>query len=115
MRPAVEDERDLEPGDDDPDGAGARYIRESSEPEIDDERREIWLYLLSPRSYYDDPTGSARHRLDVRSCRSGCRAMSVARPQITQFGAAPCGHRANQVSGHKTVLHAYLAWVGHVA
>jgi hypothetical protein len=35
--------------------------------------------------------------------------------QITQFGAAPCGHRANQVSGHKTVLHAYLAWVGRVA
>ena len=35
--------------------------------------------------------------------------------QITQFGAAPCGHRANQVSGHKTLLHAYLAWVGLVA
>jgi hypothetical protein len=35
--------------------------------------------------------------------------------EITQFGAAPCGQRANQVSGHKTVLHAYLAWVGHVA
>jgi len=35
--------------------------------------------------------------------------------EITQFGAAPCGHRANQVSDHKAVLHAYLAWVGHVA
>jgi hypothetical protein len=29
--------------------------------------------------------------------------------------AIGCGHRANQVSDHKTVLHAYLAWVGHVA
>jgi hypothetical protein len=35
--------------------------------------------------------------------------------QTTEFGAAPCGHRASQVSGHKTVLHACLAWVGHVA
>ena len=32
--------------------------------------------------------------------------------QITQFGAAPFGHHSNQVSDHKTVLHAYLAWVG---
>src|ERR1022692_1582650 len=32
MRPALEDERDLEPRDDDPDGAGAHCIRESSEP-----------------------------------------------------------------------------------
>src|SRR6266852_4037502 len=51
MRPTLEDERDLEPRDDDPDGADARYIRESSEPEIDDEGREIWLYVYSPRSY----------------------------------------------------------------
>jgi len=34
--------------------------------------------------------------------------------EITQFGAAPCGHRASQVSGHKAVLHAYPAWAGHV-
>jgi len=45
MRPALEDERDLEPWDDDPDGVDAHYIRESSEPEIDDEGREIWLYV----------------------------------------------------------------------
>ena len=50
MRPALEDEWDLEPWDDDPDGVDARYIRESSEPEIDDEGREIWLYVYSPRS-----------------------------------------------------------------
>ena len=31
-------------------GVGAHYIRESSLPEIDDEGREIWLYLYSPRS-----------------------------------------------------------------
>src|SRR5580692_3068738 len=37
MRPALADERDLEPRDDDPDGVDARYIRESSEPGIDDE------------------------------------------------------------------------------
>ena len=34
MRPALEDERDLEPWDDDPDGVDARYIREPSEPGI---------------------------------------------------------------------------------
>jgi hypothetical protein len=45
MRPALEDERDLEPWDDDPDGAGARYIRESSEPEIDDEGRDLALRI----------------------------------------------------------------------
>jgi hypothetical protein len=45
MRPTLEDEWDLEPWDDDPDD-----IRESSEPEIDDEGREIWLYVYSPRS-----------------------------------------------------------------
>jgi hypothetical protein len=28
----------------------AHYIRESIEPEIDDEGREIWLYVYSPRS-----------------------------------------------------------------
>src|SRR6266536_4100092 len=50
MRPALEDEWDLEPWDDDPDGVDAHYIRESSEPEIDDEGREIWLYVYSPRS-----------------------------------------------------------------
>jgi hypothetical protein len=50
MRPARDDERDLEPRDDDPDGVDARYIRESSEPEIDDEGRETWLYVYSPRS-----------------------------------------------------------------
>ena len=44
MRPTLEDEWDLEPCDDDPDGVDAHYIRESSEPEIDDEGREIWLY-----------------------------------------------------------------------
>jgi hypothetical protein len=27
----------------------AHYIRESSEPEIDDEGREIWLYVYSPQ------------------------------------------------------------------
>jgi hypothetical protein len=43
MRPTLEDEWDLVPGDDDPDGVDARYIRESSEPEIGDEGREIWL------------------------------------------------------------------------
>jgi hypothetical protein len=35
--------------------------------------------------------------------------------EITQFGAAPCGHLANQVSDRKAVLHAYLACGGHVA
>jgi hypothetical protein len=50
MRPALEDERDLEPRDDDPDGVDAHCIRESSEPGIDDEGREIWLYVYSPRS-----------------------------------------------------------------
>src|SRR5258708_37722410 len=50
MRPALEDEWDLGPWDDDPDGVDAHYIRESSEPEIDDEGREIWLYVYSPRS-----------------------------------------------------------------
>src|SRR5712691_8797857 len=49
MRPALDDERDLEPWDDDPDGAGARYIREPSEPGIDDEGREIGLYVYGPR------------------------------------------------------------------
>jgi hypothetical protein len=58
MRPALADDWDLEPWDDDPDGADAHYIRESSEPEIDDEGREIWLYVYSPRSQYDDPAGS---------------------------------------------------------
>src|SRR6266542_1402835 len=47
MRPTVEDEWDLEPWDDDPDGVDAHYIRESSEPEIDDEGREIWLYVTA--------------------------------------------------------------------
>ena len=46
---------DLEPRDDDPDGVDARYIRESSEPEIDDEGRESWLYVYSPRRQHDDP------------------------------------------------------------
>ena len=32
IRPALEDEQDLEPWDDDPDGVDARNIRESSEP-----------------------------------------------------------------------------------
>src|ERR1700730_7297571 len=41
IRPALEDEQDLEPWDDDPDGVDAHHIRESSEPEIDDEGREI--------------------------------------------------------------------------
>jgi hypothetical protein len=35
--------------------------------------------------------------------------------EITQLGAAPCGHLANQVSDRKAVLHAYLACGGHVA
>jgi hypothetical protein len=35
-RPALEDERNLEQRDDDPDGVDAHYIRESSEPEIDE-------------------------------------------------------------------------------
>jgi hypothetical protein len=48
IRPALEDERDLEPWDDDPDGVDAYYIRASSEPEIDDEGREISLYIYSP-------------------------------------------------------------------
>jgi hypothetical protein len=48
MRPTLEDEWDLEPWDDDPDGFDAHYIRESSEPAIDDEGREIWLYVYSP-------------------------------------------------------------------
>src|SRR5271169_422559 len=34
IRPTLEDERDLEPRDDDPDGVDAHYIRESSETEI---------------------------------------------------------------------------------
>jgi hypothetical protein len=50
MRPTLEDGWDLEPWADDPDGVDAHYIRESSEPEIDDEGREIWLYVYSPRS-----------------------------------------------------------------
>jgi len=50
MRPTLDDEWDLEPWDDDPDGVDAPCIRESSEPEIDDEGREIWLYVYSPRS-----------------------------------------------------------------
>jgi hypothetical protein len=50
MRPTLEDERDLEPWDDDLDRVDAHYIRESGEPEIDDEGREIWLYVYSPRS-----------------------------------------------------------------
>ena len=66
MWPILEDEWDLEPRDADPDGVDAHHIRESSEPEIDNEGRKIWLYLFSPRSYYDDRAGSARHRLDVR-------------------------------------------------
>ena len=41
MRPTLEDEWDLEPWDDDPYGVDVHYIRESSEPEIDDEGREI--------------------------------------------------------------------------
>jgi hypothetical protein len=36
MRPTLEDEWDLEPWDDDPDGVDAHYIRESSEPGIDE-------------------------------------------------------------------------------
>ena len=62
MRPAVEDERDLEPRDDDPDGVDAHHTRESGEPGIDDEGREIWLYGDSPRSEYDDPACSAGRR-----------------------------------------------------
>jgi hypothetical protein len=50
LRPTLDDERDLEPCDDDPDGVDARYLRASGEPEIDDEGREIWLYVDSPRS-----------------------------------------------------------------
>ena len=46
----IEDERDLEPRDDDPDGVDAHHIREYGEPEIDDEGREIRLYLQRPRS-----------------------------------------------------------------
>jgi hypothetical protein len=49
MRAARDDERDLEPRDDDPDGVDARYIREPSKPGIDDEGREIRLYVNSPR------------------------------------------------------------------
>jgi hypothetical protein len=48
MRPTLEDEWDLEPWDDDPDGFDAHYIRESSEPAIDDEGRESWPYVYSP-------------------------------------------------------------------
>jgi hypothetical protein len=50
MRPTIDDEWDLEPWDDDPDGVNVHYIRERSESEIDDEGREIWLYAYSPRS-----------------------------------------------------------------
>jgi hypothetical protein len=50
MRPTLEDERDLEPWDDDPDGVDAHYIRESREPEIDDEGRETWPYVYNQRS-----------------------------------------------------------------
>jgi hypothetical protein len=50
MWPILEDQWDLEPRDADPDGVDAHYIRESREPEIDDEGREIWLYVSSPRS-----------------------------------------------------------------
>ena len=45
MRPTLGDKWDLGPWDDDPDSVDAHYIRESSEPEIDDEGREIWLYV----------------------------------------------------------------------
>ena len=45
MRPALEDEWGLEPWDDNPDGVDAHDIRESSEPEIDDEGREICLLV----------------------------------------------------------------------
>jgi hypothetical protein len=48
MRPTLEDEWDLEPWDDDPDGVDAHYIRESSEPEIDDEGREIRALRIQP-------------------------------------------------------------------
>jgi len=41
MRPTLEDERDLGPWDDDPDGVDAHYIRESSEPEIDDSAQSL--------------------------------------------------------------------------
>jgi hypothetical protein len=50
MRPTLGDEWDLEPWDDDPASVDAHDIRESSEAEIDDESREIWLYAYSPRS-----------------------------------------------------------------
>ena len=94
--PTLEDEWDLEPWDDDPDGVDAHYIRESSEPEIDDEGREIWLYVYSPRSQYDDPAGSARHRLDVRSWSHERTGLSSIAPRLA-VGAAdrregwPCG------------------------
>ena len=41
MRLTLEDERDLEPWDDDPDGVDAHCIRESSEPEIDDRAQSL--------------------------------------------------------------------------
>ena len=51
MRSALEDEWDLEPWDDDPDCVDAHHLRQSSEPETDDEGREIWpLYTANPVS-----------------------------------------------------------------
>jgi len=47
-RPDLEDGRNLEPWDDDPDGVDARYIRESTEPEIDDEGREDLALRIQP-------------------------------------------------------------------
>jgi hypothetical protein len=58
VRPALEDEQSLEPRDDDPDGVDAYYIRDPSEPEVDEEDRMIWLYVYRPRSWCDDPAGS---------------------------------------------------------
>ncbi len=57
MRPALEDEWDLEPRDDDPDGVDAYYIRESSEPEIDNEDRAVQARFLAGITEWRRPRG----------------------------------------------------------
>jgi hypothetical protein len=67
MRPTLEDERDLEPWDDDPDGVDAHYIRESSEPEIDDSAESLLRV-------HDHPATAQQRRLFCQppGCRIPC-------------------------------------------
>jgi len=47
---SLEDEWDLEPWDDDPDGEDAHYVRAPGDPEIDEPGRVIWRYIYQPPS-----------------------------------------------------------------